>query len=268
MGNENFRASAFTPDEDDTTRLRQQPLHPSVPTHKELDVLSPSINPLYPKSPPQPHLQYVDRFLSLRCAPDLLKLNIFPDAKELTESFAVLEALTRFFPHLSSSPTHPTFFVVGDGSTPRTGALLSFIYPNSKVYSVDPQMTLPSSSVSNLATHPSVPNLIMYRGPVEDVAAAAPSIILVLVHAHVSLAACLNSVGSACKVEGIITMPCCNWFEGQSSFQNRGPDREGQDWGCWSEKRLVRVWESDDGDRSGFYSRVDEGREGMEVSAR
>ena len=198
------------------------------------------IPPMYPRSPQTPHLQYLDRFLSLRCAPDLLTLKIFPDAKELTESFSILEALTRFFPLLRAASAtagpEPSFLVVGDGSTPRTAALLAFMYPQSSVYSVDPQLALPSgSSPPGAEPHPNVSNLTLYRGGIEEVVVNDSRVVLVLVHAHVALDACLKSLPKAASVDGIITLPCCNWAEKQAAFQGRKPDREGLDWGCWSE---------------------------------
>ena len=74
-----------------------------------------------------PHLQYVTRFLQMKSAPSLLEnqvsyiarlfaphphltlsflLQLFPDAKELTESFTMLSALQRFCP-LPTSPPSP-----------------------------------------------------------------------------------------------------------------------------------------------------------------
>ncbi|CAF3435354.1 unnamed protein product, partial [Rotaria sp. Silwood2] len=76
------------------------------------------------------HLEYLDEFLQLRCASDLISMGLFPNAKEITETFAIWSALRRYiFPQLSTSTTSSidndrnAIIVVGDGMTPRTAAL-------------------------------------------------------------------------------------------------------------------------------------------------
>ena len=71
--------------------------------------------------------RYTSELLSLACGPRLLELGLYPDAKELTESFAAFSAVREhlkehFVPH---DPT-VTVLCVGDGVAPRTAALFAF----------------------------------------------------------------------------------------------------------------------------------------------
>lgn len=59
-------------------------------------------------------------------------------SKEITESWALLEASKRFVPNLANYKV----VVVGDGSSPRTGALLAY-YTKAEVISVDPGLNWP-----------------------------------------------------------------------------------------------------------------------------
>ena len=83
------------------------------------------------------HLGYVNAFMRRRCAPDLLALRVFPDAKEITESEGLRRAAID---GCGCDPRDPGIaaVVVGDGATPRTGALLAFT-TRWQVVSIDPR---------------------------------------------------------------------------------------------------------------------------------
>ena len=85
-----------------------------------------------------PSLRYINEFIKLKCAADLLELGIFPNAKEITESFAAWNAVRRHLWKRGFSPDkNLNCYVIGDGTTPRTAALVAFI-SNFYVFSIDP----------------------------------------------------------------------------------------------------------------------------------
>jgi hypothetical protein len=117
----------------------------------------------------------------------------------------------------------------------------------------------PSRSSNNNDVDSSTPNrvqnLLLFRGGIEDLKIKADKVIFVLMHSHVTLAQCLSAISAShcSEVVGILTCPCCNYDAVQRSFQSRAADEEYVDWSMWSDKRLVRCWNSDDGSREGFY---------------
>lgn len=100
-----------------------------------------------------------------------------------------------------------------------------------------------------------IDNLLVHRGPIEEIFINAKEVTIIMMHAHVSLPQVLSSLSSNIEnVHAIITCPCCSYSPQQSHFQNRTPDLQGDDYGCWSEKREVRIWLNDDGTREGFFN--------------
>ena len=72
-------------------------------------------------------LRFVDRFLRWECGRHLLGLGLFPDAKEISESVACLQAVLEHCAQHAFSPASGDTLVVcvGDGRTPRTAALVA-----------------------------------------------------------------------------------------------------------------------------------------------
>jgi hypothetical protein len=76
-----------------------------------------------------PSLRYLNEFIKLRCAPELLTLRVFPDAKEITEAMSVLSAWrAHILPLAAALPPAAAgerrcIVCVGDGCTPRSAAL-------------------------------------------------------------------------------------------------------------------------------------------------
>src|SRR6188474_1758259 len=69
----------------------------------------------------RPTTRYLDQFLALRCAPDLIASGVFPNAKEITESMAAVRALWRNA-RVDRHDPRVAAICVGDGVTPRTAA--------------------------------------------------------------------------------------------------------------------------------------------------
>mmetsp|Transcript_36858 Transcript_36858/g.93917 ORF Transcript_36858/g.93917 Transcript_36858/m.93917 type:complete len:406 (+) Transcript_36858:108-1325(+) len=187
-----------------------------------------------------PHFtRYTNEFLQLTCAPLLLELKLFPNAKELTESFACFAAARA---HLSSefNPRDPTVAVVcvGDGFAPRTAALFAF-RTAWRCISVDPLMEERPDGVPSWSD--SVNRLEVHRARIEDIPMIrAERVLVVLTHAHVGLEASFSVVRWRHAL-GAIAMPCCNFYKALS-LPDAKPLVEQEDAGVVSPHRLVRAW--------------------------
>lgn len=85
-------------------------------------------------------MRYVNEMLKLACSPELVRLKVFPDAKELTESLAVNNAIrTHLAEEFAPGDERVTLIAVGDGNTPRTAALCAFL-TKWQCVAVDPEM--------------------------------------------------------------------------------------------------------------------------------
>lgn len=182
----------------------------------------------------RPNTRYFDHFLELRCATDLLALRLFPNAKEITETFGAIRACFR---HSGLDPhdTKVHAVCVGDGVTPRTAATLAF-RTQWTCLAVDPLMR----DADKWPTR--VRRLYAQARLVEDVEAdfhRSPVVVL-SVHAHVELETAIDAIrdrGGA--VIAAVAIPCCG-------YQHEAPgltlQAEYEDWAIWSPDRLVRAW--------------------------
>ena len=164
-----------------------------------------------------------------RCRDDLLRLNLYPNAKEITESLAAYRAVKRALGDVRDlgDPAR-TAVVVGDGCTPRTAAVLAF-RTRWRLYSVDPQLRTDErwGQVERLTVVPL---------RIEDwsLTLDGPAVV-VAVHSHASLGEAVLRVRA--PELAVVAIPCCVAQETGSL-----PDLEYEDWGVWSEKRTVQVW--------------------------
>jgi len=172
-------------------------------------------------------LRYLNEFVQMRCAPDLLKAQIFPDAKEISESMGMYSAMRDILPHLGWQWADPSIsiVVVCDGHTPRTAALFA-MRSKWQTYSIDPCLRNRQWNINRLTC---------YRCKVE----ACPLVVtgktvLIMPHAHVNISDCLNVVPN---VNAVIALPCCfpiTW--------DKEPYREYVDENIHSEKNTVKIW--------------------------
>lgn len=171
--------------------------------------------------------RYLDWFLASKCGVDLQALRVFPNAKEITESFAMFEA-TKYLcnPFFWNNPDVQCF-CIGDGHKPRTAAMFAF-RTAWNCFSVDPDL-------ANLMYD--VKRLTLVRKKIEDYAHKTDKpCVLILPHSHARIEDCLQSIQSPQKV--IITMDCCV----NNQIPNREPYLEYEDNDVWSPKNKIRIY--------------------------
>ncbi|TDH65287.1 hypothetical protein CCR75_000693 [Bremia lactucae] len=212
---------------------------------------SPDIQTNKTLSKPPVSLRYLNEFIGkLNCAPELLQHGLYPDAKEITESMALFNAVRRYIEPKSSnnnssessSDKDDGIVVVGDGNTPRTAALFAFRMRGWKCFSVDPAMDKgPNERTIGWAN---ISNLVTICNKIENVRIILRRVIVVLVHAHVALDQALGAV-QADRVCGVVTLPCCNWYGMQERLFGRYPDLVYDDFSVLSDHREIRLWVGD-----------------------
>ncbi|KAF0717435.1 Aste57867_2288 [Aphanomyces stellatus] len=192
---------------------------------------------------PPMSLRYLNEFVGkLQCAPQLLKQQIFPDAKEVTESMGLFNAARRFLSMDDADEATDGIVVVGDGSTPRTAVMFAHRTKGWTCYSIDPEMRL--STDSEQVPWEGIQKVVPIRAKIEDIEIHLRRAIVVLVHAHVTLEQALSAI--QCKtVVGVLTVPCCNWYGQQEQLFGRHPDVVYDDFSILSDHREIRAWLGD-----------------------
>jgi len=176
--------------------------------------------------------RYMDEFIRLKCTPDLLLMGVFPNAKEITESMAAFRATQRYISRFDMRDPSVTVYCVGDGCTPRTGALFAYRTAWS-VISIDP-------ALKDKGKWAGIERLSCVREKVEDVGkfGISKKALIVAVHSHADLTEAYRKLCS--EDTAIIALPCC---VPQKLFEIE-PDYDFQDFGIWSPKRRVLIWEN------------------------
>jgi hypothetical protein len=175
--------------------------------------------------------RHINEFVKLKCAPDLLGLGLFPNAKEITESMAAYRAV--FWGLLRDKAKElgdPTVAVVavGDGCVPRTAALFAF-RSNWQCFSVDPAMKRTDWNIKRLQ---------VFDCKIEEFnlnCSCFSAVILVLVHSHATVRASLDRITGT--VRHVVAIPCCVPHELPGK-----PYTGYEDYGIWSPKRTVKIW--------------------------
>ncbi|OQR90686.1 hypothetical protein ACHHYP_05321 [Achlya hypogyna] len=185
-------------------------------------------------------LRYMNEFVGkLQCAPALLQLGIFPDAKEVTESMGLFNATRRFLDIDEGDPAADGIVVVGDGSTPRTAVMFAYRTKGWTCYSVDPEMRL--STPGDPVPWEGIQKVVPIRAKIEDIRIKLRRAIVLLVHAHVTLDQALASIDAE-SIVGVVTLPCCNWYGQQEVLFQRPPDIVFDDFSILSDHRELRLW--------------------------
>lgn len=185
--------------------------------------------------PLSPFVRHINDLWGCKCLADMHILGLFPNVKELTESNAAYMAVRRFLRgRFALDDSSVAVVVVGDGHTPRTGALFAFRSAWT-AYSVDPALRDRQWGVRRLFT---IRKTIEDAGILEaaELNGPPPKVIIVGVHPHASLASTLKHVPGVDRA--VVWIPCCKKVDIEAP-----PDVDYVDPGIWSPKNRVMVWE-------------------------
>jgi len=172
--------------------------------------------------------RYINEFLRCKCAPDLLALGLFPNGKEITESFALYNAVRQHLWRRFPPNRDETLFSVGDGVTPRAAAIFAF-RTDWTCYSFDPKLRMDCPFPCKRLHL--VPQRFEHSGVARDI---TPDIV-VLQHAHISVEQVVKSCGAGHYA--VVSMPCCT----KETFPYP-PDVCYRDPSVWSPKNEIQVW--------------------------
>jgi hypothetical protein len=176
-------------------------------------------------------MRYIDEFIEFKCAPLLLKLNIFPNAKEITEAFGMFNALRQYRGNIGFKDDC-VCVVVGDGHSPRLGSVVA-LRTKYECYSIDPEFDKQKifSWESNINRLHCLPSKVQDIDEINS----DKHVFLMLPHSHVNIATCLEKIKG--KTMTIITMDCC--------FNNsleKEPDIEYVDQSVLSMHNKIKIW--------------------------
>ena len=202
------------------------------------------------------HLEYLNQFLELKCSSDLLRMGLFPNVKEISESFSMWTALRQYiFPQMSNESSGDAIIIVGDGMTPRTGALCAFLTSGLlKCYSIDPLIQYDSyldriylnrqskTTEEHCQLWKTINGLRIIRDRIERVSIECERAIVVLMHAHVQLDRTIESINASKGIIGIITCPCCQWIPFQQMCFQEKPHHQYRDIRLLSVQNQINIW--------------------------
>jgi hypothetical protein len=156
-----------------------------VQTEAHASFMARRINGLLPTS-----MRYLDRFLGWDCAPTLLALKMFGSksrAQEVSESMAMLQAIESHAPHISINSEKVMCVVVGDGTKPRTAAIVAMKTQWQKVLSIDPAME--DAPTNEFVAHGSIHRVWIAAAKIQDITINITDdtehVIVMLPHCHV-----------------------------------------------------------------------------------
>ena len=169
-------------------------------------------------------------------------------AKEVTETMGCFNAVRK---HLlgegkfDSKDAGTTALVIGDGSTPRVGALLA-LRTSWNCISVDPAFKTKIESVSQdgevTYAWKNIARLSVIAKPIQEVKIKPSKLVVVMMHCHVDLEEALLCVESECELVGIVACPCCNFIERQKVFMGNPPLVDYRDQHMATPQNNMRVW--------------------------
>ena len=151
-------------------------------------------------------LKYIDNFLNLKAASEMQRMKLFPNAKEITESIGCFNAVMKMLGGMETNACRSdlTCIIVGDGSTPRTGALFAY-RTRWTVISYDPNI--------KHGVWDCIKRLKAIRGMAEDYPQHYEGdLVLVFPHSHANSKKVLNALTCTGK-RTIVWLPCCTQMD-------------------------------------------------------
>jgi hypothetical protein len=166
--------------------------------------------------------------VSSKCGADLLGAGLFPNAKEVTESFACFDATTHLPDGFEWNRPEITVFVIGDGHKPRTAATFA-LRTKWTAFSIDPVLAPKSYTFQRLNCR---------RMKIEEFPEikCQDPVLIVLPHSHADINVCLEKIKAPKRA--VITIDCCV----RNIIKDKAPDIEYVDENIWSPQNLIRVW--------------------------
>lgn len=173
-------------------------------------------------------IKYLGEFISMNCAPDMLSMRLFPNSKEISESFGAYDAARYRLPQFSLGDPSVSVVAVADGRTPRTAGTFAF---RSKwtCYSVDPLLK------GGKLRWAGIQRLHLVPDKIENFKLEAKRVILVAVHSHAILSRAVQSIHA--DELAVIAIPCC-----VPQTLAHPPDIEYQDRSIISPHRIIKIW--------------------------
>lgn len=172
--------------------------------------------------------QYLGELVTLQCAPDMLALRLFPNGKEVTESFAAYDAVRYRLPQFELRDPGIVVVAVGDGTTPRTAATFA-LRSAWTCHSVDPRLK------GGTKRWEPIRRLTIHARRIEECSFDADRAIVVAVHSHAPLRAAVDAVRA--REVAVVAMPCC-----VKQDLDRAPDLEYVNRAVISPCRTILVW--------------------------
>ena len=196
------------------------------------------------------YVTYIDHLFSLECFPDIVALRAFGSAKDVSESFAAIQAACAhgLIGVKGTAKGKVKCLCIGDGSTPRTAVLACFL-KKWECVSIDPALKDEWAGVNPKG----VRGLTGYSGTLEEYLSTENSdggtgcdvLVLLCVHSHArltgdaSVPAIMDRFGNARTT--LVSLPCCPRFRSQKDV-GRPPDVCYEDECVFSACRRVEVW--------------------------
>jgi hypothetical protein len=218
------------------------------------------------------YCHYVDRLFGMKSFADIVQLQVFQSAKDVSESMAALQgALKHGGAWLKEADQNKKVLClcIGDGATPRTAVLCAFLQTNWVCVSIDPAMRQDWHG-DEAPKH--VKDFVGVQGTLEEFMLDPPtsiqdqtysSILLLCVHSHARF------IGPHCTIAQIrqllssnhqqyasadmpspllpttvVSLPCCSQFRHVRDI-GVPPQVQYEDDGVFSACRRVELWNFD-----------------------
>eukprot|EP01063_Lacrimia_lanifica_P008990 TRINITY_DN16040_c0_g1_i1.p1 TRINITY_DN16040_c0_g1~~TRINITY_DN16040_c0_g1_i1.p1 ORF type:complete len:810 (+),score=222.18 TRINITY_DN16040_c0_g1_i1:64-2493(+) len=196
-------------------------------------------------------MTHLDQFIQWGCSAELLRMKLFPNAQEITESVGCLAAADKELgDELRFGASDVTCVVVGDGSRPRTAALACCRTKWRRVISIDP--ALRTHDATAMEEWKALERLELRKAKIEETTidvdpALDSAVVIILPHAHIPPNKAIGALRLPAAVEAptlrivVVQLPCCD-YEWHDRCVGVAPDVIYEDIAMASSRRLVRVW--------------------------
>lgn len=203
---------------------------------------------------PQNHgySNYVDQLMARHSFVEIAALGLFPSAKDISESMAVLHATAAFAVggdlRVAWRSERVLALAIGDGTTPRTAATACFLTKWDAI-SIDPLLGDDWTG----AEPKGVRRLRGVKGTLDEFMAsdlpardlAYEHVVLLCVHSHARFVGASAMPLLQRKFGGapttLVALPCCNTFHPDKDVGSK-PQVEYDDVCVFSAKRKIKVW--------------------------